>query len=200
MFWPGLTTRHPHSLSVGSSGTPLQRPQEGDWDAEDRALIGFQQAPFSELPPPIHVLQESGLPDADPSQPPGAPRAEGLPAVGTLHSAGGILAQVYSPNMPPPLAQPSSILPYALVSQPSVQLILQGTLPLAGCGTAQSLAPVPTMPATVSELAVPTTNNSEERTATPKTAAEKTKKEEVSAAACPSSAPVLLGPDFRYSI
>nr|BAC31144.1 unnamed protein product [Mus musculus] len=136
--------------------TPLQRPQrpqEGDWDAEDRALIGFQQAPFSELPPPIHVLQESGLPDADPSQ-------------------------VYSPNMPPPLAQPSSILPYALVSQPSVQLILQGTLPLAGCGTAQSLAPVPTMPATVSELAVPTTNNSEERTATPKTAAEKTKKEE----------------------
>uniref|UniRef100_A0A8C6I9C7 PHD and RING finger domain-containing protein 1 n=1 Tax=Mus spicilegus TaxID=10103 RepID=A0A8C6I9C7_MUSSI len=161
--------------------TPLQRPQrpqEGDWDAEDRALIGFQQAPFSELPPPIHVLQESGLPDADPSQPPGAPRAEGLPAAGTLHSAGGILAQVYSPNMPPPLAQPSSILPYALVSQPSVQLILQGTLPLAGCGTAQSLAPVPTMPATVSELAVPTTNNSEERTATPKTAAEKTKKEE----------------------
>lgn len=161
--------------------TPLQRPQrpqEGDWDAEDRALIGFQQAPFSELPPPIHVLQESGLPDADPSQPPGAPRAEGLPAAGTLHSAGGILAQVYSPNMPPPLAQSSSILPYALVSQPSVQLILQGTLPLAGCGTAQSLAPVPTMPATVSELAVPTTNNSEERTATPKTAAEKTKKEE----------------------
>ncbi|XP_034361070.1 PHD and RING finger domain-containing protein 1 isoform X3 [Arvicanthis niloticus] len=161
--------------------TPLQRPQrpqEGDWDAEDRALIGFQQAPFSELPPPIHVLQESGLPDADPSQPPGAPRAEGLPAVGTLHSAGGILAQVYSPNMPPPLAQPSSILPYALVSQPSVQLILQGTLPLAGCGTAQSLAPVPTMPATASELAVATTNNSEEKAATPKTAAEKTKKEE----------------------
>ncbi|XP_034361050.1 PHD and RING finger domain-containing protein 1 isoform X2 [Arvicanthis niloticus] len=178
---PRLTTRHPHFLSVGSSGTPLQRPQrpqEGDWDAEDRALIGFQQAPFSELPPPIHVLQESGLPDADPSQPPGAPRAEGLPAVGTLHSAGGILAQVYSPNMPPPLAQPSSILPYALVSQPSVQLILQGTLPLAGCGTAQSLAPVPTMPATASELAVATTNNSEEKAATPKTAAEKTKKEE----------------------
>lgn len=80
--------------------------------------------------------------------------------------------------MPPPLAQPSSILPYALVSQPSVQLILQGTLPLAGCGTVQSLAPVPSMPATASELAVPTTNNSEERIDTPKTAAEKTKKEE----------------------
>ncbi|XP_051049314.1 PHD and RING finger domain-containing protein 1 isoform X4 [Phodopus roborovskii] len=162
--------------------TPLQRPQrpqEGVWDAEDRALIGVPQAPFSELPPPIHVLQESGLPDADPSQPPGAPRAGGLPAVGTLHSAGGILAQVYSPNMPPPLAQPSSILPYALVSQPSVQLILQGTLPLAGCGAAQSLAPVPNMPATTSELVNPTTtNNSEERTATPKSAAEKTKKEE----------------------
>lgn len=69
--WTGLTTRHPPSLSVGSSGTPLQRPQkpqEGDWDAEDRALIGVQHAPFSELPPPIHVLQESGLLDADPSQ------------------------------------------------------------------------------------------------------------------------------------
>ncbi|XP_055475274.1 PHD and RING finger domain-containing protein 1 isoform X1 [Psammomys obesus] len=162
--------------------TPLQRPQkpqEGDWDAEDRALIGVQQTPFSELPPPIHVLQESGLLDADPSQPPGASRAEGLPAVGNLHSAGGILAQVYSPNMPPPLAQPSSIMPYALVSQPSVQLILQGTLPLAGCGAAQSLAPVPTLPATTSELAVPTTtNNSEEKTAAPKSAAEKTKKEE----------------------
>lgn len=90
--------------------------------------------------------------------------------------------------MPPPLAQPSSILPYALVSQPSVQLILQGTLPLAGCGAAQSLAPVPTVPATASELAVATTTNSEERTATPKTAAEKTKKEEVSAAACPATA------------
>lgn len=102
--------------------------------------------------------------------------------------------------MPPPLAQPSSILPYALVSQPSVQLILQGTLPLAGCGTVQSLAPVPSMPATASELAVPTTNNSEERIDTPKTAAEKTKKEEVSAAAWPSTAPVLFGPDFRYSI
>lgn len=102
--------------------------------------------------------------------------------------------------MPPPLPQPSNILPYALVSQPSVQLILQGTLPLAGCGAAQSLAPVPTMPATASELAVATTNNSEEKAATPKTAAEKTKKEEVSAVACPPTAPVLFGPGFRYRI
>lgn len=124
-------------------------------------------------------------------QPPGTSRTEGLPAVGPLHSAGSILAQVYSPNMPPPLAQPSSILPYALVSQPSVQMILQGTLPFAGCGAAQSLAPVPTMPATTSQLVIPTTtNNLEEKTATPKSAAEKTKKEEVSAA-CPSTACLL---------
>lgn len=123
-------------------------------------------------------------------QPPGTSRTEGLPAVGPLHSAGGILAQVYSPNMPPPLAQPSSILPYALVSQPSVQMILQGTLPFAGCGATQSLAPVPTMPATTSQLVIPTTNNLEEKTATPKSAAEKTKKEEVSAA-CPSTACLL---------
>uniref|UniRef100_A0A8C5KB90 SFR19-like C-terminal domain-containing protein n=2 Tax=Jaculus jaculus TaxID=51337 RepID=A0A8C5KB90_JACJA len=137
--------------------TPLQRPQkpqEGNWEAEDGALMGIQQAPFSELPHPSHMFLEPGLPDTDPSQ-------------------------VYSPNMPPTLAQPSSILPYALVSQPSVQLILQGSLPLAGCSTTQSLVPVPTMLATASEVGGPvTTNNTEEKIATPKPAAEKTKKEE----------------------
>lgn len=83
--------------------------------------------------------------------------------------------------MPPVPAQPPGIPPYALVSQPSVQFLLQGSLPLVGCGPAQSLAPVPTMLTTASELASQTTtNNSEERTTTPRPAGEKTKKEEVS--------------------
>jgi hypothetical protein len=99
--------------------------------------------------------------------------------------SGVVFAQVYSPNMPPTPAQPSSILLYPLVSsQPSAQYILQGSLPLAGCGAVQSLVPVPTVLATASELAgqATTTTSSEERTATPRPAAEKTKKEEVSAA------------------
>ncbi|XP_073907926.1 PHD and RING finger domain-containing protein 1 isoform X1 [Castor canadensis] len=139
--------------------TPLHRPQrsqEGAWDAEDGPPVDVQQALFSELPPPSHMLLEPGFPDTDPSQ-------------------------VYSPNMPPTPAQPSSILLYPLVSsQPSAQYILQGSLPLAGCGAVQSLAPVPTVLATVSELAgqATTTTSSEERTATPRPAAEKTKKEE----------------------
>lgn len=62
-----------------------------------------------------------------------------------------------------------------------VQFILQGSLPLAGCGAAPSLAPVPTVLTTASEPAGHTTatNNSEERTATPRPAPEKAKNEEV---------------------
>ncbi|XP_069865891.1 PHD and RING finger domain-containing protein 1-like isoform X2 [Dipodomys merriami] len=135
--------------------TLLHRPQEGAWDAEDGAPTGVQQVLFSQLPPPSHMLLETGFPDTDSSQ-------------------------VYSPNMPPAPAQPASILPYPLVSPPPVQFILQGSLPLAGCGPVQGLAPVPTMLATASELAgqATTANNSEERTATPRPSAEKTKKEE----------------------
>lgn len=139
------------------SRTPLhrpQRPQEEAWDTEDGAPMGDTQAPISELPPPSHILLEPGFPDMNPSQ-------------------------VYSPNMPPVLAQPSSIPPYTLVSQPSVQFILQGSLPLVGCGVAQSVAPAPTVLATASEPAGrASTTDLEERTATPRPAAEKTKKEE----------------------
>ncbi|XP_048215436.1 PHD and RING finger domain-containing protein 1 isoform X3 [Perognathus longimembris pacificus] len=136
-----------------ASRTLLHRPQEGAWNAEDGSPMGVQQVLFSQLPPPSHMLLGTGFPDTDSSQ-------------------------VYSPNMPPAPAQPSSILPYPLASQPPVQFILQGSLPLAG--PVPSLAPIPTMLATASELAGQATvaNNSEERTATPKPSAEKTKKEE----------------------
>uniref|UniRef100_A0A452TGQ9 PHD and RING finger domain-containing protein 1 n=1 Tax=Ursus maritimus TaxID=29073 RepID=A0A452TGQ9_URSMA len=52
--------------------TPLHRPQkprEGVWETEDMGpSVGFQQASFSELPPPGYALPESGFPDAEPSQ------------------------------------------------------------------------------------------------------------------------------------
>nr|XP_055115981.1 PHD and RING finger domain-containing protein 1 isoform X2 [Symphalangus syndactylus] len=136
---------------------PLHRPQkprEGAWDMEDVAPTGVRQA-FSELPLPSHVLPEPGFPDTDPSQ-------------------------VYSPSLPPAPAQPSSIPPCALVSQPTVQFILQGSLPLVGCGAAQTLAPVPTALTPASEPASQATaaSNSEEKTPAPRLAAEKTKKEE----------------------
>ncbi|XP_074227413.1 PHD and RING finger domain-containing protein 1 isoform X1 [Camelus bactrianus] len=143
---------------------PLHRPQkprEGVRETEDVGpMAAFQQAPFSESLPPGYVLPDSGFPDANPSQ-------------------------VYGPNLPPALALPLSIPPYAPVSQPTVQFILQGSLPLEGCGVAQSPAPVPAILTTASEppghaaaTATTTANNSEERTAAPRPASEKAKNEE----------------------
>ncbi|XP_008592048.1 PREDICTED: PHD and RING finger domain-containing protein 1 isoform X2 [Galeopterus variegatus] len=130
-------------------GTPPPRPQK-PWEVEDEGCAVVKQAP-----PPSHVLLEPGVPAA------GAP-------------------QVYKPSMPPTPAQPTSIPPCVPVSQPIVQCILQGSLPLAGCGVAQSPAPVPTALTSASEPAgqAATANSSEERTATPRAAAEKTRKEE----------------------
>lgn len=94
--------------------TPLQRPQrpqEGDWDAEDRALIGFQQAPFSELPPPIHVLQESGLPDADPSQPLVLPGQKGFQLLGLCTQQGVFLPRFTAPTCHHPWLSPQASCP-----------------------------------------------------------------------------------------
>ncbi|XP_036076242.1 PHD and RING finger domain-containing protein 1 isoform X5 [Rousettus aegyptiacus] len=138
---------------------PLHRPQppqEEAWETEDKGPVAApQQAPLPEPPPHGHLLPEPGFPDAD-------------------------AIQVYNPSLPSAPALPLSIPPYAPVSQPTVQFILQGSLPLAGCGVAQSPAPVPTILTTASEPAghATATNNSEERTATPRPAAEKTKNEE----------------------
>ncbi|XP_039077446.1 PHD and RING finger domain-containing protein 1 isoform X2 [Hyaena hyaena] len=139
--------------------TPLHRPQkprEGVWETEDMGpTVGFQQAPFSEPPAPSYAHAESAFPDVEPSQ-------------------------VYTPNLPPTPAVPLSLPPYAPASQPTVQFILQGSLPLASCGVAQSPAPVPTALTTASEPAGHTTvaGNAEERAAAPKPAAEKAKNEE----------------------
>ncbi|XP_022420966.1 PHD and RING finger domain-containing protein 1 isoform X4 [Delphinapterus leucas] len=138
--------------------TPLHRPQKPRETEDAGPVAAFQQAPFSEPPPPGYVLPEPGFPDADPSQ---------------------------SLNLPPTPALPSSVPPYAPVSQPAVQFLLQGSLPLMGCGVAQSPAPVPTVLTAASEpaghAATVTTaaaNSSEERTAAPRPASEKTKNEE----------------------
>ena len=102
------------------------------------------------------------------------------------HPAGYVCAQVYSPNLPPALALPTSVPPYAPVSQPLVQFTLQGSLPLASCGVALSPAPVP-VPIGLTTASEPTghataTTTSEERSATPRPAMEKAKNEEVSSA------------------
>ncbi|XP_056657019.1 PHD and RING finger domain-containing protein 1 isoform X3 [Monodelphis domestica] len=61
------------------------------------------------------------------------------------------LNQVYSPNMPLTPTLPPSVPPYAPVSQPTVQFIMQGSLPLMGCGPGQSLTAEPAMLAAASE-------------------------------------------------
>ncbi|XP_070639417.1 PHD and RING finger domain-containing protein 1 isoform X3 [Bos indicus] len=141
-------------------GTPLHRPQkprEGVWESDDVGpMAGFQQAPFSEPPAPAYALPEPGFPYTDPSQ---------------------------SPSLPPGPALPSGIPPYAPISQPAVQFLLQGSLPLPGCGAAQSMAPVSTTPTAASEpaghaAATTAANNSEERTAPPRPTPEKAKNEE----------------------
>ncbi|XP_074086819.1 PHD and RING finger domain-containing protein 1 isoform X2 [Macrotis lagotis] len=90
------------------------------------------------------------------------------------------LNQVYSPNMPLPPTLPPSVPPYAPVSQPTVQFIMQGSLPLLGCGAGQNLTPEPALLAAASEpggQTLATGDTTDDKTA-PKPAAEKTKNEE----------------------
>ncbi|XP_075401256.1 PHD and RING finger domain-containing protein 1 isoform X2 [Tenrec ecaudatus] len=144
-----------------SSGVPahrLQQPKEVPWGAEGAGPVAAafcQVPPFSEPLPPGQPLPEPVFPDID-------------------------VSQVYSPTLPVALPLPSSGLPYAPVSQPAIQFHTQSSLPLAGCGGAQGLAPVPTTLTNASEPAVPVPaiNNSEEKGTAPKSAGEKVKNEE----------------------
>ncbi|XP_049748923.1 PHD and RING finger domain-containing protein 1 isoform X1 [Elephas maximus indicus] len=132
------------------------KPRDTAWDAEDSGPATFrQELPFSEPPPPSQALPEPVFPDVDASQ-------------------------VYSPALPVPLALPSSGPPYAPISQPAVQFLLQGSLPLVGCGGAQGLIPAPTALTTASEPAIPApmTNDMEEKTTASKPSGEKAKNEE----------------------
>ncbi|KAM9223670.1 PHD and RING finger domain-containing protein 1 isoform 2-T2 [Leptosomus discolor] len=90
------------------------------------------------------------------------------------------LNQVYCQNVPltPPL--PSSLPPYAPVSQPTVQFIMQGSLPALGCMAGQSLPPEPGSLATASEPGIQAAlvGNVEEKIKAPKPPVDKTKNEE----------------------
>uniref|UniRef100_A0A669QSQ7 PHD and ring finger domains 1 n=2 Tax=Phasianus colchicus TaxID=9054 RepID=A0A669QSQ7_PHACC len=90
------------------------------------------------------------------------------------------LNQVYCQNIPltPPL--PSSLPPYAPVSQPTVQFIMQGSLPALGCVAGQSLTPEPGSLATASEpgIQAASVGNEEEKIKAPKPEVDKTKNEE----------------------
>ncbi|XP_074741207.1 PHD and RING finger domain-containing protein 1 isoform X2 [Strix uralensis] len=90
------------------------------------------------------------------------------------------LNQVYCQNIPltPPL--PSSLPPYAPVSQPTVQFIMQGSLPALGCMAGQSLTPEPGSLATASEpgIQAASVGNAEEKIKAPKPPVDKTKNEE----------------------
>ncbi|XP_051822259.1 PHD and RING finger domain-containing protein 1 isoform X1 [Antechinus flavipes] len=132
----------------------LPRSLEGAWKAED-SDPGLNQVQSREPPPTNYMVAEPMFPDLD-------------------------CAQVYSPNMPLPPTLPPSVPPYAPVSQPTVQFIMQGSLPLVGCGAGQSLTPEPAVLAAASEpgAQAPGAGDGEEKAAAAKPAAERTKNEE----------------------
>lgn len=90
------------------------------------------------------------------------------------------LNQVYCQNIPLAPALPSSLPPYAPVSQPTVQFIMQGSLPALGCVAGQSLTPEPGSLATASEpgIQAASVGNAEEKIKAPKPLVDKTKNEE----------------------
>ncbi|XP_014729048.1 PREDICTED: PHD and RING finger domain-containing protein 1 [Sturnus vulgaris] len=90
------------------------------------------------------------------------------------------LNQVYCQNIPLAPALPSSLPPYAPVSQPTVQFIMQGSLPALGCVAGQSLTPEPGSLATASEpgIQAASVGSAEEKIKTPKPSVDKTKNEE----------------------
>ncbi|NXU86656.1 PHRF1 protein, partial [Xiphorhynchus elegans] len=132
----------------------LQRAKEGAWKAEDLNQT-LNQVQLNEPPPTNYMIPEPMFPDLDSSQ-------------------------VYCQNIPlaPPL--PSSLPPYAPVSQPTVQFIMQGSLPALGCVAGQSLTPEPGSLATASEpgIQAASVGNAEEKIKAPKPPVDKTKNEE----------------------
>ncbi|NXU50126.1 PHRF1 protein, partial [Turnix velox] len=132
----------------------LQRAKEGAWKAEDLNET-LNQVQLNEPPPTNYMIPEPMFPDLDSSQ-------------------------VYCQNIPltPPL--PSSLPPYAPVSQPTVQFIMQGSLPALGCVVGQSLTPEPGSLATASEpgIQAASVGNTEEKIKEPKPPVDKMKNEE----------------------
>ncbi|NWI23019.1 PHRF1 protein, partial [Sula dactylatra] len=132
----------------------LQRAKEGTWKAEDLNQT-LNQVQLNEPPPTNYMIPEPMFPDLDSSQ-------------------------VYCQNIPLTPHLPSSLPPYAPVSQPTVQFIMQGSLPALGCMAGQSLTPEPGSLATASEpgIQAASVGNAEEKIKAPKAPVDKTKNEE----------------------
>ncbi|NXF21347.1 PHRF1 protein, partial [Rhodinocichla rosea] len=132
----------------------LQRAKEGAWKAEDLSQT-LNQVQLNEPPPTNYMIPEPMFPDLDSSQ-------------------------VYCQNIPLAPALPSSLPPYAPVSQPTVQFIMQGSLPALGCVAGQSLTPEPGSLATASEpgIQAASVGSAEEKIKAPKPPVDKTKNEE----------------------
>ncbi|KFZ67414.1 PHD and RING finger domain-containing protein 1, partial [Podiceps cristatus] len=155
----------------------LQRAKEGAWKAEDLNQT-LNQVQLNEPPPTNYMIPEPMFPDLDSFQHPSV--MEGIPPHLTGIYKTVSVSQVYCQNIPltPPL--PSSLPPYAPVSQPTVQFIMQGSLPALGCGAGQSLTPEPGSLATASEpgIQAASVGNAEEKIKAPKPPVDKTKNEE----------------------
>ncbi|NXF73238.1 PHRF1 protein, partial [Sclerurus mexicanus] len=132
----------------------LQRAKEGAWKAEDLNQT-LNQVQLNEPPPTNYMIPEPMFPDLDSSQ-------------------------VYCQNIPLTAPLTSSLPPYAPVSQPTVQFIMQGSLPALGCMAGQSLTPEPGSLATASEpgIQAASVGNAEEKIKAPKPPVDKTKNEE----------------------
>ncbi|NXG61496.1 PHRF1 protein, partial [Hemiprocne comata] len=132
----------------------LQRAKEGAWKAEDLNQT-LNQVQLNEPPPTNYMIPEPMFPDLD-------------------------SFQVYCQNIPLTLSLPSSLPPYAPVSQPTVQFIVQGSLPALGCMAGQSLTPEPGSLATASEPGIQAASigKAEEKIKAPKPPVDKIKNEE----------------------
>ncbi|XP_071617668.1 PHD and RING finger domain-containing protein 1 isoform X2 [Heliangelus exortis] len=132
----------------------LQRAKEGAWKAEDLNQT-LNQVQLNEPPPTNYMIPEPLFPELDSSQ-------------------------VTCQNLPLTAPLPSSLPPYAPVSQPTVQFIMQGSLPALGCVAGQSLTPEPGSLATASEPGIQAASigNAEEKIKAPNPPVDKMKNEE----------------------
>ncbi|KAJ6664956.1 hypothetical protein lerEdw1_005187, partial [Lerista edwardsae] len=144
------------TVTVDKTRVPFckQRMKEGLWKAEDLTQT-LNQVQLTEPPPTNYMIPEPMFPDLDSSQ-------------------------VYNQNLPLTAALPSSLPPYAPVSQPTVQFIMQGSLPLLSCVAGQGLTPEPGNLATASESGIQaaSTGEMEEKVKALKSPTDKTKNEE----------------------
>ncbi|XP_058012849.1 LOW QUALITY PROTEIN: PHD and RING finger domain-containing protein 1 [Ahaetulla prasina] len=132
-----------------------QKPKEGVWKAEDLTQ-SLNQVQLTEPPPTNYMIPEPMFPDLDSSQ-------------------------AYNQNLALTVPLPSALPPYAPVSQPTVQFIIQGNLPLLTCMAEQELIPESGSNLTTASepsIQAASTGDAEEKLKASKSPVEKTKNEE----------------------